>query len=428
MSSPSCSPTSSRRRDSGANRRWRPPWWPGRAGRLAARGSARRRAARRAGEGLRSWRRFTHPRDALRGGARRATAPRRRALAGRDRRPGAHGGHTGEAELRGPGLYGGAAIIRCARLRARWRLAPGPGLGGDARGRLATCPRERHAGPSARRSSSTASTGASGSTSCAIPICPPPRRTRCAACARRPGAMADAADRESAASARRSPRCSSSETAWSRSPARAARERRAWPTRVAEDLAERFADGVVLRRAGPTHGSGRRWRAPSRLPAASARRRGVADDRAAGAMRSSDVRLLLVCSTTPSISRRLRAGWSRPSVRGGDTVRILVDRARTPSVCPARSRGVSRRSRFPPEGEEDAERIAGFDAVRLFVERARAATRPGFVLDGETAPAVARICRRLRRHPLALELAAALRPHDAGPARRARRSTTASGS
>src|SRR6185369_13849434 len=26
--------------------------------------------------------------------------------------------HTGEAEVRGPGLYGGTAIIRCARLRA----------------------------------------------------------------------------------------------------------------------------------------------------------------------------------------------------------------------------------------------------------------------------------------------------------------------
>ena len=44
--------------------------------------------------------------------------------------------------------------------------------------------------------------------------------------------------------------------------------------------------------------------------------------------------------------------------------------------------------------------------MRLFVDRA-AAARPGFVLDGETAPVVARICRRLDGIPLALELAAA---------------------
>jgi non-specific serine/threonine protein kinase len=46
------------------------------------------------------------------------------------------------------------------------------------------------------------------------------------------------------------------------------------------------------------------------------------------------------------------------------------------------------------------------DAVRLFVERARALA-PGFELDPATAPVVAEICRRLDGLPLALELAAA---------------------
>jgi predicted ATPase/DNA-binding CsgD family transcriptional regulator len=46
------------------------------------------------------------------------------------------------------------------------------------------------------------------------------------------------------------------------------------------------------------------------------------------------------------------------------------------------------------------------EAVRLFVDRAREA-RPGFALDAGTAPAVARICRRLDGIPLAVELAAA---------------------
>jgi predicted ATPase/class 3 adenylate cyclase len=47
-----------------------------------------------------------------------------------------------------------------------------------------------------------------------------------------------------------------------------------------------------------------------------------------------------------------------------------------------------------------------FEAVRLFVERARG-TQPAFALDERTLPAVVEICRRLDGIPLALELAAA---------------------
>ena len=52
------------------------------------------------------------------------------------------------------------------------------------------------------------------------------------------------------------------------------------------------------------------------------------------------------------------------------------------------------------------EALAGFDAVRLFVERATSAD-PGFVLDAASAPVVAELCRRLDGLPLAIELAAA---------------------
>ncbi len=59
-----------------------------------------------------------------------------------------------------------------------------------------------------------------------------------------------------------------------------------------------------------------------------------------------------------------------------------------------------------PPTDGRLEDIAGADAVRLFVERARAVD-PDFTLTAENAAAVAQICRRLDGIPLAIELAAA---------------------
>jgi predicted ATPase/DNA-binding SARP family transcriptional activator len=59
-----------------------------------------------------------------------------------------------------------------------------------------------------------------------------------------------------------------------------------------------------------------------------------------------------------------------------------------------------------PDPSLPADELRGFDAVRLFGERA-AAARPGFSLDEQTGPVVADICRRLDGLPLAIELAAA---------------------
>jgi predicted ATPase/class 3 adenylate cyclase len=61
---------------------------------------------------------------------------------------------------------------------------------------------------------------------------------------------------------------------------------------------------------------------------------------------------------------------------------------------------------LPPPEAVGAMQLAGNDAVKLFVARARQA-RPNFALSDESAPAVGEICRRLDGLPLALELAAA---------------------
>jgi predicted ATPase/class 3 adenylate cyclase len=61
---------------------------------------------------------------------------------------------------------------------------------------------------------------------------------------------------------------------------------------------------------------------------------------------------------------------------------------------------------LPDAGDEDVDQLGRSEAVWLFMERA-AAQKPGFVLDAENAPVVARLCRRLDGMPLALELAAA---------------------
>lgn len=53
-----------------------------------------------------------------------------------------------------------------------------------------------------------------------------------------------------------------------------------------------------------------------------------------------------------------------------------------------------------------ADALTGYEAVSLFIQRAKA-VHPGFVVTDENAPAVAEICARLDGLPLAIELAAA---------------------
>lgn len=59
-----------------------------------------------------------------------------------------------------------------------------------------------------------------------------------------------------------------------------------------------------------------------------------------------------------------------------------------------------------PPAEATPEEVLGYDAARLYVDRASDAN-PAFVLRAEDAPWIASICRRLDGIPLAIELAAA---------------------
>ncbi len=61
---------------------------------------------------------------------------------------------------------------------------------------------------------------------------------------------------------------------------------------------------------------------------------------------------------------------------------------------------------LPTAGPSSPEALTAYDAVALFVERARQA-RPNFAVTNDNAPAVAEICTRLDGIPLAIELAAA---------------------
>jgi predicted ATPase/class 3 adenylate cyclase len=59
-----------------------------------------------------------------------------------------------------------------------------------------------------------------------------------------------------------------------------------------------------------------------------------------------------------------------------------------------------------PDATTPPDQLSHYEAVRLFIERA-VATKPGFQVTNENAPAVAAICARLDGLPLAIELAAA---------------------
>jgi predicted ATPase/class 3 adenylate cyclase len=120
---------------------------------------------------------------------------------------------------------------------------------------------------------------------------------------------------------------------------------------------------------------------------------------------AKDRRALLILDNSEHLLQAC-AELAETLLRSGPNVRILAS-SREPLRVPGETT-----YHVPPLGVPDArtaatpEALAGFESVRLFVDRAMA-VQPAFRVTGESAPAVAEICRRLDGIPLALELAAA---------------------
>ncbi|MBV9797145.1 MAG: adenylate/guanylate cyclase domain-containing protein, partial [Solirubrobacterales bacterium] len=87
---------------------------------------------------------------------------------------------------------------------------------------------------------------------------------------------------------------------------------------------------------------------------------------------------------------------------------VVIATSRTPLGVPGETDWrIPALSLPPPERRRDTlEAVGQFDAVRLFIERARKA-RPNFTVTNDNAPEVAEICMELDGLPLAIELAAA---------------------
>jgi predicted ATPase/class 3 adenylate cyclase len=172
---------------------------------------------------------------------------------------------------------------------------------------------------------------------------------------------------------------------------------------VAADVVTRFPDGAWFVDLGPVLDAGFVAATVSTSLAVPERRQGTLEESIVAAL--SKKRLLVVVDNCEQVV---------------DAVATLVDTL--VQSCPGVSLLTSSREALgvegeltydvrplptPATGEEVAiDALMENDAIRLFVERARAVKR-GFVLTEENAPVVAELCQRLDGIPLAIELAAA---------------------
>jgi predicted ATPase len=172
---------------------------------------------------------------------------------------------------------------------------------------------------------------------------------------------------------------------------------------VAADTVTRFPDGVWFVDLGSVLDARFVPAAVSTALALPERRQGTVEDSIVAALRSK--RLLVVLDNCEQVVDAVAA-----------LVDVLVE------SCPGVKVLATSREALEVEGEvtypvrplatpladsgASVDALLENDAIRLFVERARAAKRE-FVFSDDTAPAVTELCRRLDGIPLAIELAAA---------------------
>jgi predicted ATPase len=114
--------------------------------------------------------------------------------------------------------------------------------------------------------------------------------------------------------------------------------------------------------------------------------------------------LLLILDQADAVAadlKRLLPSW----LKAAPEVRLLVT-SRAGLALPNEVRVKLGPLRTPPKGVKDVAGLLAFEAVELFVERAREVVR-GWTLMPDDAPAVAEIVRRVGGAPLAVRLAAA---------------------
>ena len=104
-----------------------------------------------------------------------------------------------------------------------------------------------------------------------------------------------------------------------------------------------------------------------------------------------------IAEAAPFVAQLLR---STSGVKALITSRIALG-LRGTREFPVRPMSLPDRNHLPA-----LERLTGYEAIRLFAERA-AALKPGFEISRDNAPAIVEICHRLDGLPLAIELAAA---------------------
>jgi predicted ATPase/class 3 adenylate cyclase/DNA-binding CsgD family transcriptional regulator len=307
--------------------------------------------------------------------------------------------HTGEAELRDERNYGGLALIRCARLRglanggqvlvsdataalAGERLPEGAALLELETVTLAGFERPQRVHQLCHPELPPGAVGLRRSAATALPAWP-------TALVGRAHERCDVADRLAES------RLVTLTGAGGSGKTRLAHA-------VAEDLQARFRDGVAwveLARLG----------APEQVAGAVVAASGAREVPGVSALEVlvrhlASAELLLVLDNCEHLLGP-SAELAEALLRACPGVRLLTT-SREPLGVEGEASWRVPSLGLPEPEERDAASIAASDAVSLFVARARAA-HADFRLDAESAPLVARICRRLDGIPLALELAAA---------------------